>query len=200
MNYSNGTIRKIGLFILSLWILFICIILITINIPVYFGKDWIFVGMSTLIKGNIIPLSCFVLIITGCFSFCDFNHIAKGSRNISQEIIEIQSVECENLSFLTTYIFPLVCFNFDKIRYILVFLILLVVIGFIFIRTSLFYANPTLAILGFRIYRSTLKTRQENDNHNVILISRDKLKKNDHVQYIELDSSIYFAFKKKNNE
>lgn len=138
MNYSNGTIRKIGLFILSLWILFICIILITINIPMYFGKDWMFIGISTLINENIIPLFCFLLIIIGCISLYDFNHIAEGSRNISQEITKIESVECDNLSFLTTYIIPLVCFNFDKIRYILVFLILLVVIGFIFIRTSLF--------------------------------------------------------------
>jgi hypothetical protein len=71
-----------------------------------------------------------------------------------------------------------------------------VVIGMIYIRTDLFYANPTLAILGFRIYK--VKGLFRNDERdNIILITRDELHFNDYIKYITVDTRIYYA--KKNN-
>lgn len=41
-------IRKIGLYILSLWLLFLLSIILTIDIPMYWGDDWIFIGIGEL--------------------------------------------------------------------------------------------------------------------------------------------------------
>lgn len=57
-------IRKIGLYILSLWLLFLLSIILTIDIPMYWGDDWIFIGIGELFKRNTVPLiSIFGLII-----------------------------------------------------------------------------------------------------------------------------------------
>ena len=114
---------------------------------------------------------------------------------MSFELKEIESIEYEHLTFLTTYIIPLVCFNFGSLRYIVVFVILLFVIGCIYIRTDIFYANPSLALLNFRIYKVNGLFRNGEMRENRILITRDKLDSGDNVKYLKLDERIYYALK-----
>ena len=145
--------RKIGLFFLSLWLLFLLIVIITAEIPVCFGDNCEFIGWTNLLKSNIIPIFCLIALVIGVVSFLDFRYQMKGTPELSVKITEIQNIDYEHLTFLTTYIIPLVCFQFENLRYILTFIVILFVIGLIYIRTDLFYANPTLAILGFKIYK-----------------------------------------------
>lgn len=191
--------RKIGLLFLSLWLLFFIVIIITVQVPHYCGKDWQFVGFKYLIANNMVPIICIIFLILGIFSYVDFKFQLKGSPRLSFTIKEIENVDYEHLTFLTTYIVPLVCFNFDNNRYIIAFCIILFVIGAIYIRTDLFYANPSLALLKFKIYSIQGEFRSGEIKHR-ILISRDVLNKGDRVKYIELDERIYYAFKIKTNE
>lgn len=188
-------IRKIGLYFLSLWLLFLLIIIITVDIPVCMDNDWEFVGVGYLLSHNIVPIICILSLVVGGFSYYDFNHQITGTPELSFEITAIENIDYEHLTFLTTYIVPLVCFNFDSIRYEIVLTILLVVMGAIYIRTDLFYANPTLAILRFRIYKVSGRFRGGGTRDNVILICREKLNKNDRVKYIKIDERIYYAYK-----
>jgi hypothetical protein len=194
-------IRKIGLFFLSLWLLFILIIIITIDIPITFSGDWYFIGFKYLITHNIIPIICFLSIVIGTISYYDFKFQTNGSPELSFKIDEIEKIDYEHLTFLTTYIIPLVCFQFERLRYMVSFVIILIAIGIIYIRTDLFYANPTLAILQFRIYKITGTFRKGGEiRKDRILISKDKLSKGDHVKYIKLDDRIYYACKTKGDE
>ncbi|MEJ5049460.1 anti-phage protein KwaA [Chryseobacterium culicis] len=193
-------LRKIGLFFLSLWFLFVMIIIITAKIPCYLENDFEFVGIKYLITNNIIPLSCVIALIIGLFSFIDFNYQVKGTPELSFKISEIENIDYEHLTFLTTYIIPLVCFQFENIRYVIVFLFILSVIGIIYIRTDLFYANPTLAILQFRIYKVEGQFRNGETRKSRILITKEKLSINDRVKYFKLDDRIYYASKITSNE
>ncbi|WP_110312175.1 anti-phage protein KwaA [Dysgonomonas alginatilytica] len=188
-------IRKIGLYFLSLWLLFLLIIIITVDIPIYWGEDSQFIGINYLFSRNIVPFICIIALIIGAFSFYDFNHKLKGTPELAFKITEIENIDYEHLTFLTTYIIPLVCFNFDSVRYELVLLIVLIIIGIIYIRTNLYYANPTLAILGFRIYKVTGDFVRIGTRNNIVLITRDKLDKSDRVKYIKLDPNIFYAKK-----
>jgi hypothetical protein len=187
--------RKIGLFFLSLWLFFILTIIITINIPLCFTGDCEFIGFYELITNNIIPLICIICLIIGIISYLDFTFILNGATQLPFSIKEIESVDYEHLTFLTTYIIPLVCFNFLSVKYLIVLVILLIVIGIIYIRTDLFYANPTLAILNYRIYKIN-GTFKEGTRNDIILISRSKLNKNERCDYIKLDNRIYYAKQK----
>ena len=189
--------RKIGLFFLSLWLLFLLIIIITIHIPVCFSKNCSFVGVDYLVSNNIIPIICVISLGIGAFSYYDFRHQLKGSRELSFQITEIENINYEHITFLTTYIIPLVCFKFDDLRYQLVFILILTVIGIIYVRTDLFYANPTLAILQFRIYKVSGRFRNGENRHNRILICKEKLAMGDQVSYLKLDDRIYYAYKQK---
>ena len=175
--------------------MFALVIIITINIPVYVDDDWAYIGTRELISLNVIPIVCLVAIVVGIFAYYDFWFRFQGTLELPFKITEIENIEYEHLTFLTTYIVPLVCFNFDSIRYLVVLLILLIVIGVIYIRTDLFYANPTLAVLKFRIYKVSGTFARGTCRHNIVLITRDMLKNNDKVRYIKIDSRIYYAKK-----
>lgn len=193
-------IRKIGLFFLSLWLLFVLIIIITAKVPTCFTGDCYFVGWSYLLKNNLIPILCLLALLVGLISYLDFKYQMKGTSELSFKVTEIENIDYEHLTFLTTYIIPLVCFQFENLRYIIVFIIILFVIGSIYIRTDLFYANPTLAILKFRIYKVSGEFRNGEKRQNRILISKDKLTKDDRVKYLKLDDRIYYASKVGTNE
>jgi len=85
-------------------------------------------------------------LIIGLYSFLDFSKQLKGATQIPFKITKIEGIDYEHLTFLTTYIIPLVCFNFIDLRYQTVLVALLVLIGIIYVRTDLFYANPTLGL------------------------------------------------------
>jgi energy-coupling factor transporter transmembrane protein EcfT len=194
-------IRKIGLFLLSLWLLFVLIILITAKIPLDVSLNAVFVGWRFLAVNNIIPIFCLIALIIGYISsYRDFIHQIKGTPELSFKVKEIEKIDYEHLTFLTTYIIPLVGFQFDNLRYIFAFLIILFVIGSIYIRTDLFYANPTLAILNFRIYKVSGEFRNREARQNKILISKDLIEKEDRVKYYKLDERIYYATKVNSNE
>ncbi len=193
-------IRKIGLYFLSLWLLFVLIIIITVKVPISFSNENSFEGLSCLLKTNVIPLLSLLAILIGLISYWDFRYQMKGTPELSFKITEIENIDYEHLTFLTTYIIPLVCFQFDNLRYIVVFVLLLFVIGSIYIRTDLFYANPTLAILKFRIYKVTGEFRNGEIRQSRILICKQNLKKDDRVKYLKLDERIYYASKIITNE
>jgi hypothetical protein len=192
--------RKIGLFILSLWLLFLLIIIITVKVPFCFTGDCEFVGWSYLAKNNIIPIFCVFAILIGLISFLDFRFQTQGTPELSFKIKESENIDYEHLTFLTTYIIPLVCFQFENFRYIITFIIILFVIGLIYIRTDLFYANPTLAILGFRIYKVSGEFRNGEIRRDRILITKNVLNTDDRIKYFKLDERIYYASKITANE
>lgn len=184
--------RKIGLFFLSMWLFFALTMIITARIPTYFESDWVFVNGLDLLLQNIIPLLCLVGIFIGIYSYLDFKFILKDATNMPFTITKIEEINYEHLTFLTTYIVPLVCFNFDNVRYQIVLLFLMLVICAIYIKTDLFYANPTLALLGFKIYK--IEGNFENGHREgIILISKDNLIKDIRCDYIKLDERIYYA-------
>jgi hypothetical protein len=60
----------------------------------------------------------------------------------------------------------------------------------IFVKTNLFYKNPTLALLGYRLYKV-----DSEGTTNLIFISREHLNKGDTVLNIHLSDNIYFVKK-----
>ena len=68
--------------------------------------------------------------------------------------------------------------------------------GIIYIKTDLFYANPSLALLGFHIYKADGEFKPTIGNReNIILITREKLVADTRVKYIRLDDRIFYVQK-----
>ncbi|MEK4491741.1 anti-phage protein KwaA [Paenibacillus sp. FSL L8-0493] len=179
------------LYVISLWLLFLLIIIATIDIPVSFSKNAQFIGIKKLVSMNSVPLISLLLLLIGIAFIGRFKYKLQGSMK-TFTVIEVQDGNFEHLTFLTTYIVPLISFNLGETRNVLILFLLLIAIGAICIKTQMFYANPTLAILGFHIYiiSGTFRT---GTRLGIIVISRDKIVAGSRVKYRRLDEKIYFA-------
>jgi hypothetical protein len=185
---------KIKLYILSLAFLFI---LIAVNqVPVCYGGNCHFIGFVDLFWNNPpILLFCLVGFILTVMFFFDFKYrIVKGATLPAEKILEIESLNFETLTFLATYIIPLVCFDLDfhltEKRNFVMLLLVLALIGWIYVKTNTFYTNPTLAILNFKIYKISTADRK-----NIIVISKDKLEHGDMMLPNKMDDKIFYASK-----
>jgi len=184
--------RKVDLYILSLGLLFVFLVVMTINIPTKSIDTDNYGAWVALFAENSVPVISVLLLGYCVFAYRRFEFDLKGSADIPFEIKKVESINYEHLTFLATYVVPLISFDFSSGRQMIVLILLLVVMGFIYIKTDLFYANPSLALLDFRIYRADggFKT---GDRSGIILISRERLTVGQRVSYIRLDERIYYT-------
>lgn len=195
MNLSENW-KKFELYIVSLWLLFFLIIVVTVDMPYCWGDNCSFIGFKELFSKNILPTISLFFILLGVLFSLRFDYRLNGSKKIPSEVTEVEDYNYEHLTFLTTYIIPLICFNLASTRYVIALGILLFVIGIIYVRTDKFYANPTLAVLGYRLYKINLKTRS-GQKEKIILITKDRIALNDQIHTLSLDDKVYFARKAK---
>lgn len=184
--------RKVDLYIISLGLLFIFFIIIAIEFPApnFFYKN--VESWRDLVITNPLPLISIICLLYGLFAYARFDFDLKGSGEIPFEIKKLEIINYEHLTFLATYIVPLISFDFGNGRQIIVLALLLVVMGVIYIKTDLFYANPSLALLGFHIYRASGHFKN-GEREGIVLICRRKLAESQKVSYIKLDERIYYV-------
>lgn len=180
---------KIYFYIISLWLLFLLIIVLTIDVSNICKMTEGLSSFLLVLKQNVISLVSFVFFIISMFLCKKVKHKFKGTKQLPTEIIMIEDVDCEHLTFLTTYIIPLVCIPISEKKYFLILIILMIVIGAISIKTNLFYANPTLALLGYHLY----KIDTDDGLKSKIILSKDALDTGSKIQYIKIDEKTYYA-------
>lgn len=191
-NEKNSNRKlKIEFYIMSLWLLFVLIFMLTINIPVSFEKDAQFVGCTALLKMNWLALTSLIMAIVGLLIALKKEREWKGVTHPPYKIVSAKNENYEYLTFLTTYIIPLICIDFSQIRYVIVLLVLLLLIGSIFIKTELYYGNPTLALMGYKLYRVKIEGFESPDG--VILISKDRLINGASIKWIPIDKYVWIA-------
>lgn len=166
--------RKIDLYVLSLALLFVFFIIITAKLPegLFLINDralWI-----ALAESNPIAIIYLLLLAYCLYAYRKFDFDLKGTTEIPFEIKKCEGINYEHLTFLATYVVPLISFDFGSGRHMIVLGLLLVVMGAIYIKTDLFYANPSLALLGFHIYRADghFKTGERN---GIILVCKERI-------------------------
>lgn len=195
---EKDTVTKFIFYFMSLWLLFVLIFILTIDIPpISFSKEYYCIYFKSLIKNNLLALFSLSLAVIGWIVASCKKRKWEGVSNPPYTIKSIKNENYEYLTFLTTYIIPLICIDLTKPRYVLILVILLVIIGFIFIKTDLYYGNPTLALMGYRLYRAEIQGIDAPDG--IILISKDHLNKKSCIKWIPIDKYVWIAKEIKND-
>ncbi len=181
---------KLSLYCISLWILMFMLIVLKIDVSMI-GKK---IGVNTLkefLCTNTFSLVCICIILIGLIGYAYFKDCLKNAKRLPVEIEECESVNYENLSFLATYVIPLVCFPMKTGREIFVLFAVIVIIGCIFVKTNLYYTNPSLVLMGFNVY--SVKCKNGGAFKKGIVIVKGKLKVNDTIKYMGLSDNVYFV-------
>lgn len=186
-----GKVHKIGMYLLSLWLLFVLVIVnkfefkninICLNCKLASRSE-----LAVIVQDNYLPAICLLLLGISVFFYLRFRFLIDGANDGPKVIHEIEDKGAEHLVFLATYVIPLVGFGLENIRQSVNLGITLCLLGAIYVKTNLFYANPTLSLLGFKIFSGKLEGR------DVILISTEEIESGDAINFIPLDKKIYFA-------
>ena len=189
---------KVELYILSLWLLFFLLFANKIEFPIYYGENCHYIGTWQLLKTNWIPAICVIGMVYGFYAYWSFKYkVIKSSTQGPWQIEEIENISFENLGFLATYIIPLLCFDLDfhldEGRNAIMMLLVLIAIGAVYIKANLYYTNPSLALMNFRVYRITYKDQVELQQ--AIILSREKLNVGDKIFARHIDENVYFTKK-----
>ena len=188
-NDKKTILLKLSLYMISLWILFFMLIVLKIDvsdIPCEINCN----NIKRLVCKNIFSLICILFILFGVAGYVLFKDFLKNAKQLPIKLKECESVNYENLSFLATYIIPLVCFPMQTDREIFVMFAVIIIIGCIFVKTNLYYTNPSLVLLGFNVYK--VKTDSQKFREGIIIV-RGKLKFGDDVKYLSLSDNVYFG-------
>lgn len=181
---------KVGMYLLSLWLLLVLIFVNKISLDLCI--DCSFANKHELLeilKANILPAICVALLLGSLLCYLWFRRLIGGAKEGPKTIVTLEDKNSEHLVFLATYVVPLVGFGLDDARQMINLGITLTLLGVLYVRTNLFYANPTLSLLGFRIFNVTFK------DGPAILISDVVLEVEEAVNLLKLDRNIYFATK-----
>jgi len=177
---------------------FVILGLMTMDIPISLEKDAEFIGWHQL--WNNTRLGWGIITVSIILELCVFVLFMKVCRQESGEETEvINYVEDKNfelISFVTSIFLPLISFQYDQLSHWVVTLIIVVLIGYIFCHFDGFYTNPTLALFRYRLYQVTLDNQREGSSHSVrsiVVITRDKLQKDDRVRCVKLTDKVSFA-------
>lgn len=188
----NNTRRKIDLYLLSLGLLFVFFLVISVQLPDSSFSYRELDSWKLLAVNNPLPIVSMLVLLYCLWAYLRFDFELGGATDIPFEITKIEDINYEHLTFLATYVVPLISFDFGSGRQMIVLALLLVVMGFIYIKTDLFYANPSLALLGFHIYRAN-GSFKNGKRDGIVLICRGKLAEKQKVSYIKLDERIYYV-------
>lgn len=187
---SGIVLLKLSLYCISLWILMFMLIVLKIDVSMIGEKN----GLNTLkefLCANTFSWVCICIILVGLMGYAYFKDYLKNAKRLPVEIEECESVNYENLSFLATYVIPLVCFPMETDREIFVLFAVIIIIGCIFVKTNLYYTNPSLVLMGFNVY--SVKCKNGGAFKNGIIIVKGKLKVNDIIKYMSLSDNVYFV-------
>lgn len=192
MKIRDSFAEKFELYILSLWLLFFLVIVVTVDVGVFDATTGAFLGWLALVQSNTIPLIVLVFLVAGGVYYFRFDYRISGSTSIPVKVTSVSDLTYEHLTFLTTYIIPLVCIDLTKERYVVVMIVLLAVIGVIYVKTDKFYANPSLSLLGFRLYKATVQKRT-GDEVEAVLITKSRIAEGSMIKYLQLDDRVFFS-------
>ncbi|NOW98960.1 anti-phage protein KwaA [Mucilaginibacter sp. SG564] len=179
---------KIGLYIVSLVLLFVSIIIKKVDYAIY-DQHHVFIGYKAIALKNVPTVMCLFFILLGGIIYKLFFYELDGDFAHPKTIKSIENISNNHLSFLATYILPFVTFDFAGCRNWLLFFFMIIIIGIIYVKTNFFYTNPTLSLFGVYVYYIDF----ENDDQRIIAISRKKLLSHDVVRRRLIDENIFFV-------
>lgn len=186
---KKQNILKTLFYFISLWLLFMLMAIKNANL--FDGMK--FIGIENItFKHLIISIVFLFLGLISLILVKFLNYKFKGALNPCYEIEKIENENFEIMSFIATYIIPLACIELTKINDIIIFILILVVLGVINLKLDLYMANPTLSLIGYKLYSVKFKGYE----NSFIVISKESLVVGDNVDWKPLSKNRYFVRRK----
>lgn len=151
--------QKVFLY-LSAFIPLYCLIIIKLLLEI------INQNLSFNVLNSFMLILLFLLIILGIFG------VYKESKCNAKEIITIEILEKTSiteqhfLGYFSLFVLFALNFQLEKVSMFVIFIIITILIGIVYIKNNLFYINPMLNILGYNFYEIKYIDEKGEIKHN----------------------------------
>ena len=126
----------------------------------------------------IVFLLCAAWILAAVMSFISFTAFRWTDKKQGYQISFLEEKEDASLNFFMTLIIPLLIDDVGTIQGAATFLIIVVMMCTLLSKTHLYYANPVLAILGYRVYEIQFKSNPDFGGEKCLAVVKGSLSKN----------------------
>ena len=194
MNSTRQVVVKIEFYLISLWLLFASVFLVSFQAPLEDrgnSPSFAFWGHH-LWWGDAVAAVSFSLAVIGLWCFRRFVVQIKGAGGVTYSLQSVEDLGYEQIAFLATYIIPFASFELASVRKTLLWAALIGITGMIYISIDKYYANPTLCLMGFKTYKAVY-VASSGQRKQVVLVSRQKLQDGSDVRMIAFAEGACFA-------
>jgi hypothetical protein len=146
----------------------------------------------------------FIIVMTSIISINNFLKKKEDShQNASGMILAAKKEKQLSAEFLLAYVLPLIAFNFNELKDLVLFLLYFIFLAFLCIRNNNFYTNIYLEFKKYRIYSCDIERyfpgNEKEVFHDSIIISKDDItlfeKKT--IRYYDFDNYTYIHIEEK---
>lgn len=114
----------------------------------------------------------FLLIVIGIIGIV-MNFKNKQTKTV--KVLSCVNITCQNfLPYFPLFVLFAIAFELELVSMSVVYFIVLIMIGVVYIRNDMFYINPFLNILGFGTYEITYQINNEVLSEKIFSLTRPK--------------------------
>jgi hypothetical protein len=116
-----------------------------------------------------------------------FFRVSAGMAPIQVKITGRQEKDGDVMGYIASYIVPLVTFPLNGGQQVAILLIFILVLGVIYVNSSMIRINPMLSLVGYHLYDITV----ENDQDVYALFTRHRIGRGALVRIVDIGRGIY---------
>lgn len=148
----------------------------------------------------IVMAVCVLWIILAICFLISFNVFKYADKKGAFSIAILEEKDEDSLNFFLTLVLPLLIDNVNTWQGVTLFFVILILTWGLMANTRLFYANPILSFLGYRITEIEFLANPEKIKASYIAISRGALDVKHNVEYKDITEDVLFVKGMKDNE
>ena len=87
---------RFRLFVMSFWMFFMLVFVLTIDIPIYLGNDYELLKISELLTAsNVVAIVSMIFLIVGIFFYKELTNDLNGDYSLAKKIVSIENINSE---------------------------------------------------------------------------------------------------------
>lgn len=135
---------------------------------------------------------CVIWIIAALIFYINFAAFKWNDKNGGYSVCNISENETASLNFFLTLIVPLLLDDVNTLKGALTLLFLVTMICVLIYKTNLFYANPVLSVLGYRVYEFSFQENNEYGKKPYIGLCLGTVKENQVIEYKKISKKVFY--------
>ena len=154
---------------------------------VFSAKEFIYLNFILLF----VLLFCVIWVILSVWFYIEFKAFQYTDKQSGYDIIIKNERGEDSLNFFLTLILPLLIDDIARWQGASVFFLVLFMICVLLYKTRLFYANPVLSILGYKVVEFEFSENSKVSKKNLIGIYNGKIT-NNNIMYKTITDTVYY--------